>query len=199
MKKYIPFLLIVLLLCGCNKEKEVFKAELEFDEDSYEIAEPYKKGVSNDYVVNHISNHYDLVEVESSLMDISMAYFSKDHMYYQAGQYLTKKDLTKLLKKDRLNQANPVTVDGITIDPSYLSYIYEQNYLSSKGELKGMSIALVLSPYQQYQNSYGSYLYKKIDDNTILEFGKKKAQELLTYLREEKNLKEEVFVRNSSF
>lgn len=190
MKKYVLVLCTLLLLCGCGKKEEKVKTDLKFDEDSYSVYEPYKSGVSNDYVVSHILNHYDREEVESSLMDISTSYFPTDNTYYQAGQYLTEKDLTNLLSKEKLNQADTVTIDGISISPEYISYIYEQNYLSSEGKLKGVSIAVVLNPYQQYQNQYGAYQYKKVDESIVLEFGKKRTQELLTYLREEKNLKD---------
>ena len=193
LKKLVIFIsLILLITTGCGNKKKIREKanlDLNFDDDYYRIATPYKEGVGHNYVVNNTLNNYDSSEVESSLMDISTNYFSTKSYKYQEGQYLKEKDLKKLLDREHLNKSDSILVDGITINPTYISYIHEQNYLNNNGDLKGVSIALVLNPYQAYKNENGNYLYKEIDEKKVLDFGVDASKKLLKHLRSIDKLK----------
>lgn len=196
MKKIIVIISLILILTGCNKkENEILENDsLQFSDEYYEIARPYKKSVSNNYGISGVYNNYDLDEIEKWLMNLSTKYFSVDNSYYQSGQYLTEQDLKKLLSKEMLNNTNTIKIDGIEINPTYISYIHEQNYLNSNGKIKGISLGIVLNPYQEYVNKYGSYLYKKVDEKELIKYGKEASEKLLDYLINEKKLNKNKFV-----
>lgn len=190
-KKYTIILLCtIFILTGCGKKEEKVKVDLNFDDAYYKIATPYKDGVGKNYVVSSMLGNYNSSEVESSLMDISTNYFSINNSLYQEGQFLTDANLKELLDDNHLNKTDDINIDGVTINPKFISYIREQNYLNTNGELKGISIAIALNPYQEYQTSTGVYSYKQIDENTVLEFGKKQSIELLKKLRNNSKLKD---------
>lgn len=192
MKKIGIVIVCILFLTGCGGKSEPQTKKLmnlEFDEAYYQIYEPYKKGKGNNYVVDNALSNYDLTEVENTLMSISSSYFPVKSTLYQEGQYLTEENLEELLSDQRLNKIDNIVVDDITIKPVYISYIHEQNYLSSSGELKGISLALILNPYQKYTNAYGTYQYKEVDHNKLVEYGKEKAKDVLNYIRQNEKLK----------
>lgn len=203
IKKYIILLLCTMfILTGCGKKSSEIKVDLNFDDDYYKIATPYKDGVGKNYVVSSILGNYNSSEVESSLMDISTNYFSISNSLYQEGQFLTDENLKELLDDNHLNKTDDINVEGVTINPKYISYIKEQNYLNTNGELKGVSIAIALNPYQEYRTSTGVYSYKQIDEKIVLEFGKQKSIELLKILRNHSQLKDKqiligLFIQNS--
>lgn len=177
MKKII-IILLVILLCGCEKDSK----NVLITNSYYNIALPYKEGVSNNYIINNLSS-YDVDHVESSLMHISSLYFSNSNSFYQDGQYLDNEFLKDVLSKDKLNNYDLMTIDGVTINPYYVTGISEQNYLDSKGDLKGISLGVILNPYQAYENSYGTILYKKVNDDEILKIGNEVSIKLLKEIR----------------
>ena len=183
MKKYLILIIILLLLTGCN-EKENKVTEMTFDDEYYDIMTPYKTGVGNNYVRSSVITTYDYTLVDSGLMDIAVQYFDPNDVKFQAGQYLTEEILIDLLSDENLNNAETETIDDITIKPNYISAIHEQNFLNDQGELSGIAIALVINPYQEYQNSSGTYLYKALNTDEAIKFGQEKAQTLLEYIRE---------------
>ena len=101
-------------------------------------------------------------------MRYSQSYFNTNEVYFQEGQYLTKPVVKQMLAKKKtqaeLEQAlaeddeyvdlglNPSTdetieINGLTINPFYLSYLREQDYVVLDGDqttLKGVSIGLAL-------------------------------------------------------
>lgn len=196
MKKLIIIMSLIFVLTSCgNKQEEITKvSSLQISDDYYEIASPYKKGVGNNYGVTGVYNNYDLDEIEKWLMSLSTKYFKVNNSYYQAGQYLKEKDLKKLLSGDMLNKSEMIKIDGVEIKPTYISYIHEQNYLDANGKLKGISLGIVLNPYQEYTNEYGAYLYKTINESELIEYGKKASKELLDYLIDKKKLNKNKFM-----
>lgn len=196
MKKIFIVISLILVLTGCNNKVEENKKlkTLQISDDYYEIASPYKKGVGNNYGITGVYNNYDLDEIEKWLMNLSTEYFKPDNSYYQAGQYLKEKDLKKLLSKDMLNNNEAIKIDGVKINPTYISYIHEQNYLDVNGKLKGISLGIVLNPYQEYTNEYGAYLYKTVNENELIEYGKKASKKLLDYLINDKKLNKNKFM-----
>ena len=190
MKKVV-LVLLIFLISGCEQgiqnDKDV---ELNYDKEYYTVYTPYKNGVSNNYVVGNSINNYNIEEIESALMYESMKYFKTNNSYYQEGQYLTEKALKTLLDNEHLNSSEKITIDNITITPTYITSIYEQNFLASNGTLKGMSLGLVINPYQKYINSYGSYQYKKVDDNILIQIANTKTEELVKYMRKNYDLED---------
>ncbi len=188
MKTKLVILIIVLLITGCGNKKDNYNLDVDFDQEQYQIYTPYKKGVVDNYVVNNVLNNYDLSNIEDSLIALSSNYFRYNNSYYQEGQYLNYDDLKLLLSKDYLNKTDKVTIDGIELEPIYINSIIEQNFLANNGNLKGITFGIILNPYKSYKNSYGTYVYKKVDENTVLEHGRKMSQELLKYIYKEKKL-----------
>ena len=183
MKKVV-LVLLIFLISGCSKDIEIIKGvEIKKDEEYYTVYTPYKGGVANNYVIANSINSYNIEEIESSLMYESTKYFKTNNSYYQEGQYLNEKALKKLLDREHLNLADNITIDNITITPTYITSVYEQNFLASNGTLKGISLGLVINPYQKYINDYGSYQYKKVDDNILFEIANNKTKELVKYMR----------------
>ena len=182
MKKYVLMLLIfILVLSGCSKEKNIDN-ESDYNSDTYKVFEPYKQSVSGNYINYMVSNNYDVDNIESRLMDLSTKYFKISNYYYQAGQFLDVNSIKELLNK--LNPNSKINLDGVDLNPKYISYIHEQNYLDKNGNLVGVSIGLALNRYQSYQNSYGSTLYKEISEEEVIKYAKDKIPEILEYLRE---------------
>lgn len=190
MKKVV-FVLLIILLSGCEHNIEKGKEmELDYDNEYYTVYTPYKDGVGKNYVVGNSINSYDIEEIESSLMSLSMKYFKTNNSYYQEGQYLNEKTIKTLLDKEHFNKVENIKIDNITITPTYVTAIYEQNYLASNGIVKGISLGIIMNPYQKYQNSYGSYQYKKIDDNSLIQIANSKAKELVRYMRSNYDLRD---------
>lgn len=93
-------------------------------------------------------------------------------MYFQEGQYLDKPTVRAMLAKKKtetkLNEQlalnsdyvdlglNPsedtmIEVNGVTLNPVYLAYLLEQDYIVLEGDqqkLQGVSIGLALNPSQ---------------------------------------------------
>lgn len=188
MKKLV-LVILILLLTGCG-EKEKIEAEIIFNDDIYQTFLPYKESVGENYVVDNKTTRYDLLEVDEILTDLSTNYFAPNNSYYQEGQYLTKETLKELLDDKHLNKSNSIEVNNKKYHHNYISYIYEQNYLSSNGNLKGISIALGLNPYLEYKNDNNITQYKELDENQVLNIGKQKALELQEYIKTIEELKD---------
>lgn len=187
MKKIISILLITsLITVGCGKKKQLETGDI-LNLDTYQIFEPYKESVSGNYINNMVNNSYDIDNIQSRLMDLSKKYFKASNYYYQAGQYLDANKIKDILSK--INPNKKENIDGVEIEPKYFSYIHEQNYLDKNGSLSGVSIGLVLNPYQSYKNSYGTTLYKEVDEKELIKYANEKVLELLKYLREIEELK----------
>lgn len=187
MKKYVILIILLVLISGCGKEEEK-KVVMNFDDNYYDIATPYKTGVGNNYVRPSVITTYDYTAVDAGLMDISVNYFNPKDVKFQAGQYLTEERLIELLNDENLNKNDEIDIDEIKIKPNYISGIHEQNFLKND-KLDGISIALVINPYQEYQNASGNYLYKSLNVDETIKIGEVKAKELLKYLRKIDELK----------
>lgn len=169
MRKLFYCILILLLVCGCNKKEE--EIEISFDDAYYSVASPYKKAMGN-----YSIRSYDKNEVETMLMNISSEYFKTNNSLYQEGQYLTSEEIKELVT--RYNQTEAITIDNISIQPQYITTIYEQDYLATNNHLKGISLAIILDNKQFYEQN----AYKLVSEDVVLEYGKKKAQELIKYM-----------------
>lgn len=171
MKKVFLILLFVLLLSGCNKEEEV---SINYDNTYYKIAKPY-----NESKGNYSLNSYDKNEVESMLMNLSNKYFSSNNSYYEEGQYLSNDIIKDLLIN--YNDTDKLLEDNVT-KSNFITTIYEQDYLASNGNLKGISLALVLNRDQKYMKDGKTYT-QVIEEKDVLDYGKEKANKLLSFIR----------------
>lgn len=189
MKKFGLFFylfIVSILLTGCGEEEETIKtADIHFDDSYYSVALPYLNGVGNHYVVDG-SQNISIEDVDISLMGLSTTYYRTNNSLYQEGQYLTEEELEELLSSERLNYTDTIEVDGSSFQPTFITHIHEQNYLSTNHTLKGISLGIVLNPYQKISD----YQYHGVDYDQVIQFGKEKALELISYLRQKEELKD---------
>lgn len=180
MKKWMILLLCIFVLLGCEKKEEV--VSLEKDSMFYQIASPYKARVGN-----YTLSSYDKENVENLLTRLSQKYYKTNNSLLEEGQYLDNVTLKEIITK--LNEVEAITIGDVSLEPKFISSIYEQNFLATNGNLKGISLAIILNPKQTYISD-GKTLSKIVDEETILNYGKEKANQLLQLLREKEQLKD---------
>ena len=163
------------MLVGCNKQED--KVEINYDNTYYQVATPYKESIGS-----YSIGDYDKEEVESMLMKLSTEYFKTNNSLYQEGQYLTSEEIKQLVTD--YNNTEEIKVDDVTIKPSYITTIYEQNYLATNNVLKGISFAIVVDNKQYYDNNY-----KIIDEKIVLDYALSKVNSLISYVRSKEELK----------
>ncbi|MFA5604067.1 MAG: CamS family sex pheromone protein [Bacilli bacterium] len=191
MRKLLLIGLASLFLVGCSKVDKIDrKIQIDFNNEYYQVASPYKPSVSGSYVVNNVLNNYDINDVENSYMMLSSNYFKTTNSLYQAGQYFSRGDLQELLSKDNLNKEEIVQINGVELTPTYVSSIYEQNYLTNNGHLKGLTIGLIINPYQSYLTDLGNYDYEEVPIATLEPIIIEKAKSVIKYIRTNPKLKE---------
>ena len=173
MKKL--FLILLILLVGCGKKEEII--EINYDNSYYQVATPYKESIGSYSITN-----YDKEEVESMLMRLSTEYFKTNNSFYQEGQYLTSEEIKNLV--NQFNETEEIEVDDVKIKPTYITSIYEQNYLTNNNTLKGISLAVIVDNKQYYDNNY-----KTIDEKIVLDYALDKVEELLKFIRSKEELK----------
>lgn len=178
MKKLCILLLCISLL-GCEKKEST--VSLEKDSTQYSVATPYKPSIAN-----YALTSYDKENVEFLLTHVSQKYYKTNNSLLEEGQYLTNDLLKEWITS--LNDIGEVKYDNITFKPQYITTIYEQNYLATNGNLKGLSLAIVLNPKQTYENNE-RILSKVIDNETVINFGKESANKLIKMLREKDEFK----------
>ena len=170
----MPLLILLMMLTGCG-EKQV---DIVYDDTYYQVAKPYKSSVGSYSIAS-----YDKQEVETMLMNLSTNYFKTNNSFYQEGQYLTKDEIKKLVTN--FNAIDSIQIDGMMVEPKYIISIYEQDYLLYNGNLKGISLAIVVNNKQYYGNSH-----KIIDENIVLDYAKEKAKDLVYYMHNKEGLKD---------
>lgn len=213
-KRWVIALTAVLLLSGCvpsnqdvemEQENENPDAEnvvipsLQLDDTYYRTLLPLKKSEARGEIVNNMSSKYDIEEVEMGLIRLSQRHFSPDDYFFQEGQYIDKSTSQNWLArksqvkdKSGLNPDVPKEAtpeDRVNKYPVYLSHIVEQNYLVRAGEdkikLDGVSIGLAMNSVYSYQN-----IQRTIPEDEMLEKGRAMANEVVTRLRQDPELKE---------
>ena len=186
MKKFLISLVILIAVTGCNTKSKTSDVEntysINYNDEYYTIYVPYKKGVGNNYILNSNVVDFDVETIEKNLIQISTNEFSVDKYYYQEGQYLTKQKLKELLSNDNLNKSDKKEIEGKKIKPQIVAGIYEKNFLSKNGDIKGISLGIVLNKYQSYDSNNN---YVTMDEDEVIEVGKKTGKTLIKYMREE--------------
>lgn len=166
-----------MLLTGCGEKEKV--SHITYDNTYYQVATPYKEAVGS-----YSLSSYDKNEVDLMLMNLSTNYFKTNNSLYQAGQYLNSDEIKTLI--NQYNETESIKVDKVEISPKYITTIYEQNYLTLNNNLKGISLALVVTNKQYYTDS----LYKIIDEEIVLNYAKEKANDLVKYMYGKEELKD---------
>lgn len=191
MKKFVVLLLILFVVTGCGNlenKKEVEKIySIKYNDDIYNVYMPYKKNVSENYIIDSNVTNFDIEKIERDLIQISTNEFDIKKYYYQEGQYLSKKHLKKLLSEDYLNDSSEKNIDGKKIKPVVISGIFEKNFVNKKGTIKGMSLGIILNKYQTYDSKNN---YVTMNEKDVIAVGKKSSSKLIKYIREEFNLKD---------
>ncbi len=174
MKKILFILL--LLLVGCENKEDTIK--ISYDNSYYQVATPYKESIGS-----YSIRDYDKEEVESMLSKLSTEYFKTNNSLYQEGQFLTSEEIKNLVTE--YNQTDKIKIDNIEFTPSYITTIYEQNYLATNNTLKGISLAIVVDNKQYYEDNQ----YKVVSEKTVLDYALSKANNLVSYMRSKEELK----------
>lgn len=135
-------------------------------------------------------------------------YLDKDMINAFLNPKYTKDEVNKMDESDKkekkanenlgLNPSHKGETDPEKIaeqSPAYLSNILEQDFYASgdtKGKkIKGMTIGLAMNSTYYYQKEKDGETYSKdLDDKEIEKQGKQMAEELLSRIRENKDLKE---------
>lgn len=131
MKKLLVSLVCIIVVAGCSTNSNDVENtySIKYNDDYYSIYMPYKKGVSDNYILNSNVVDFDVETIEKDLIQISTNAFSVDKFYYQEGQYLTKSKLKELLGVEHLNKIDEQSIEGKTIKPKIVAGIYEKNFL----------------------------------------------------------------------
>lgn len=184
MKKLLVSLICIIVVAGCSKNSDDVENtySMKYNDDYYSIYMPYKKGVSDNYILNNNVVDFDVETIEKGLIQISTNAFPVDKYYYQEGQYLSKSKLKELLKSDFLNNEKEQIIEGKKIKPEMVAGIYEKNFLNKNGDIKGVSLGLILNPYQAYDSDNN---YVTIDEDKIIDYGKDASKKLIEYMREQ--------------
>ncbi len=178
----------------------------------YRTIIPYVSSPTRGLVYSYLSSRYDIDEFELSLMRQSQSYFDSSKVYFQEGQYLDKPTVRAMLAKKKtetkLNEQlalnsdyvdlglNPsedtmIEVNGVTLNPVYLAYLLEQDYIVLEGDqqkLQGVSIGLALNPYQTFKNELGYDQTVAMNEEDLIARGKEIAQEVVNILRAQEGL-----------
>ena len=135
-------------------------------------------------------------------------YLDKDMINAFLNPKYTKDEVNKMDESDRkekkanenlgLNPSHKGETDPEKIaeqSPAYLSNILEQDFYASgdtkSKKIKGMTIGLAMNSTYYYQKEKDGETYSKdLDDKEIEKQGKQMAEELLSRIRENKDLKE---------
>ncbi len=188
MNKKIFLLLVILVLAGCRtqvKEDLNINYSIKYNDAYYKIYVPYKKGISNDYMINSSVVDFDVETIEKELIRVATNVFDIDKYYYQEGQYLTIDHLKKLLDDKHLNKVEEREIDGHKIKPNVICGIYEKNFLDSDGNIKGMALGLVLNRYHAYDKNNN---YVTLSEADVIDLAKKASLNLVEYIRDEFDL-----------
>ena len=188
MKKLL-ILFIIIALVGCSNTSKMNdnNYSIKYNDDYYKIYMPYKKGVGNNYIISSNVVDFDVETIEKELIQLSTNVFSVDKYYYEEGQYLTVEHLKRLLSDDYLNTKDEKTISGHKIKPTIVAGIFEKDFLNKDGKIEGMSLGIVLNPYQAYDQNNN---YVSLTNDEVIEYGYTASHKLISYVRNNFALKD---------
>ncbi|MGI8314617.1 CamS family sex pheromone protein [Halobacillus mangrovi] len=151
---------------------------------------------------NQMGNRMDIAEFESGLRRHSKEYFSPEEYFFQPGQFLSQETLLSWLSrytKKNEEGLNPelnedeASEEEFRENPKYISNIIEQDYLVKKDkkvvEVQGVTIGISLRTVYNFTTEDRDYKENHSTEE-LLKKGKAYAGEILTRLRERKELKD---------
>lgn len=167
----------------------------------------YRHSEARGLVPHAMHNRVDINQIEIGLMELASTRFPQSQYYFQEGQYLEGSLINRWLRRydpDRESHReglNPPLGEGLTArekhesQPSYLSHIMEHNYLKSDEngalQLGGLVLGISLNSIYYYQTeSFGPVFDFPLEEEKIIEEGKRIATEVLDRVRERGNLTE---------
>lgn len=172
-------------------------------EDYYKTVLPFKPSEVRGLILSDVNNRFDIDELETGLMRIAQKHFSPENYVFQEGQYLDSETVRGWLNRKTDGENGNVTglnppisqqeeaenlQDPFVETPKYLSHVLEHNYLeqgpNGKLTLAGITIGLSLNSVYYYQvPEVGWPRETPIDDEVILEEGKRIGEEVINRLR----------------
>lgn len=151
-------------------------------------------------VTTRLNSAVNIKSFEEGLMEIAQNYYSTDDHYFEEGQYISRDVIDNWLGRqsednpDGLNPPDNNETDENARNPRYISSILEQDYYvqTDEGlELSGIVIGLGMNSIDYYQKEqFGTTYETAIDRETILNEGKRMADEMLAKIREVEDLQD---------
>ncbi len=190
--KWYIYMVSLLMLSGCGKSTPEHATQIVETRPSvsgdYGAALPFKSSDARQKHKVAARSLQDTMYIGSGLLELSKQYFSPKEYIFQEGQFL---DYDLLDASDfttgflgRTSDSNPIGMNpardsefdsgnGILIQPIILQDIYEINFLKA-GEIKGISLAIVLNPNHDKIT---------ITDDKLYEFGTQTATRIIEHMR----------------
>ena len=188
----ILFLVLLLVLTGCSRSDvdEPTDVIVKAKEGDYEILSPYKPSP-----IRHLhasgQREYDTNELGRRLIDKSKEKFDVKKYYLSEGQLIDEDRYYELILFKSANNPNglqtryeELELDGVKLDvPSFISDIFELNFLRKDGDAKvaGISIGLLLDRIQFTDRTTGAT--HSLSDEALFDVGQTLGLQLSAYLR----------------
>lgn len=194
-----------------NEQQKAIIPKYSISESHYRTILPFKPGEARGLVVENLNTRLDVDEFESGLMRIAQERFSPETYLFQEGQHLDRDTISSWLKRKKTKEQlqgketsknlglNPAISDEGTNkernekSPIYLAHIMEHNYLErqdNKVRLGGVVLGLALNSVHYYETEQGYPREVELSQKDIEREGKKIAQEVLSRVRNIKELRE---------
>jgi protein involved in sex pheromone biosynthesis len=196
-----------------GKEKQInITPEVETTNEYYRSVVEFEPGAARGLILHGVDNRIDIDELETGLMRLSQDTFAVDQYVFQQGQFLTNDIINSWVRNK--STANPAglgpelpenyedlswqkKVEFRKSNPSYLSYVVEQNYLVKNNEdeytLGGISIGISLNKVYNYEveDKDGKLHRGDVplqDQEKVFQTGKQYAKIILQRIREDKDI-----------
>jgi len=194
-----------------DEQQKAIIPKYSISESHYRTILPFKPGEARGLVVENLNTRLDVDEFESGLMRIAQERFSPETYLFQEGQHLDRDTISSWLKRKKTKEQlqgketsknlglNPAISDEGTNkernekSPIYLAHIMEHNYLErqdNKVRLGGVVLGLALNSVHYYETEQGYPREVELSQKDIEREGKKIAQEVLSRVRNIKELRE---------
>jgi len=194
-----------------DEQQKAIIPKYSISESHYRTILPFKPGEARGLVVENLNTRLDVDEFESGLMRIAQERFSPETYLFQEGQHLDRDTISSWLKRKKTKEQlqgketsknlglNPaISGEGTNKErneksPIYLAHIMEHNYLERQGDkvhLGGVVLGLALNSVHYYETEQGYPREVELSQKDIEREGKKIAQEVLSRIRNIKELRE---------
>lgn len=196
MRKYIPLLIILLLLTGCDAtpEEPTEGGTLieSVNDNDYPVLIPFESSPVRQYHGTYLGRP-DFMEVGSRSLEKSKAYFNPDDYFIGEGQILTSTLLGRLVRRESADNPyglNPPSGssfktgegDNAILDAVVVADVVETDFYqgsSASPQLAGMSLVIVLN--QTLTDETGAQI--TITDDRLYEYGADMGRKLERFIR----------------